>query len=242
MMTTSRAQRALALAAGAAQWERTGTDGFRVPSSQPGRFYITTPNNCECKDWVSHTYEREACKHILAVRAYLSATGETFTIEEPMTTATTEPAALDLTSLLAEGEPWIYSARYQNPLLNQWPGALIRTTVGYPRFLKLGYKLTANIKEIAPYEIFNKGLSNEDFEREYRARLDGFGVEPIRALLREAQRAAGGGPIVLLCYENVQKGGFCHRTIFGAWFTEHSGEAVVELLEPEQVQAQTALL
>jgi hypothetical protein len=106
--------------------------------------------------------------------------------------------------------------------------APVRTTVGAPRFA-LGYKLAGNVSMIAP-----SGLrSIEDraeFEAVYRARLDGFGVDKIRAALEDVARAAGAAGVVLLCFEDLDDPArWCHRTIFAAWWLEQTGEEVAEL-------------
>ena len=106
--------------------------------------------------------------------------------------------------------------------------APVRTTVGAPRF-RLGYELAGNVGMLAPYGL--RSIEDEtEFETAYRARLDGFGVEKIRAALEDIARTAGTEGVVLLCFEDLDDPTqSCHRTIFAAWWREQTGEEVVEL-------------
>jgi len=106
--------------------------------------------------------------------------------------------------------------------------APVRTTTGAPRF-RLGYELAGNVGMLAPYGL-RSIEGRAEFEAAYRARLDGFGVEEIRAALEEVARAAGTEGVVLLCFEDLDDPTqSCHRTIFAAWWREQTGEKVVEL-------------
>jgi hypothetical protein len=104
----------------------------------------------------------------------------------------------------------------------------VRTTVGAPRF-RLGYELAGNVAMLAPYGL--RTIEDEaEFEVAYRARLEGFGVEKIRAALEDVARAACARGVVLLCFEDLEDPTqSCHRTIFAAWWREQTGEEVVEL-------------
>jgi hypothetical protein len=106
--------------------------------------------------------------------------------------------------------------------------ARVRTTVGAPRFA-LGYKLAGNVSMIAPYGL--RSIEDRaEFEAAYRARLDGFGVDKIRAALEDVARAAGAAGVVLLCFEDLDDPAqWCHRTIFAAWWHAQTGEEVAEL-------------
>ncbi len=106
--------------------------------------------------------------------------------------------------------------------------APVRTTVGAPRF-RLGYELAGSVGMLAPY-----GLrlieDRAEFEAAYRARLDGFGVDVIRAALDDVARSAGAAGVVLLCFEDLDDPEqWCHRTTFAGWWREQTGEDVVEL-------------
>jgi hypothetical protein len=65
----------------------------------------------------------------------------------------------------------------------------------------------------------------------YRNRLEGAGVDAIRTELAGiAGPLEPGRPLVLLCFDRLnQKGAWCHRTMFAAWWQEHTGQDVPEL-------------
>jgi hypothetical protein len=106
--------------------------------------------------------------------------------------------------------------------------APVRTTVGAPRF-RLGYELAGNVGMLAPHGL--RSIEDEvEFEAHYRARLEGFGLEKIRAALEDVARAAGTEAVVLLCFEDLDDPTqSCHRTIFAGWWREQTGEDVKEL-------------
>jgi hypothetical protein len=103
----------------------------------------------------------------------------------------------------------------------------VGTTVGNPRF-KLGYVLAGRCGLIAPYGLFGKGLSESEFRDGYVARLEKSGVAAIRERLIEIAGEDAPG-VVLLCFEDVHAGEFCHRTVFAEWWEARTGEHVPEL-------------
>lgn len=106
--------------------------------------------------------------------------------------------------------------------------APVRTMVGAPKFT-LGYELAGSVAMLAPYGLFSIE-DRAEFEAAYRAQLDGFGVAKIRAALEDVAAAFGAAGVVLLCFEDLHDPAeWCHRTIFAAWWREHTGEEVVEL-------------
>jgi hypothetical protein len=106
--------------------------------------------------------------------------------------------------------------------------APVRTTTGAPRSW-LGYELAGNVAMLAPYGL-RRIEDRAEFEAAYRARLDGFGVEKIRAALEDFARAAGAEGVVLLCFEDLDDPEqWCHRTTFAGWWRQQTGEDVVEL-------------
>jgi hypothetical protein len=124
------------------------------------------------------------------------------------------------------GRPWLFTSRYAEPAVASFDGLKIRTTVGYPRFLKLSYQLDDYVKELAPHGIFGKGLSEQEFTTAYRQRLDRIGTDTIRARLDELHAASPSGRVVLLCFEPI--GRFCHRRLFADW-----AETALDLVVPE---------
>jgi hypothetical protein len=119
----------------------------------------------------------------------------------------------------------IYTGRYQSKWLADWPGTKIGITLGVPRF-KLGYTYR-RLRMLAPdHSMFGK--SHEEFTALYRGKLDSIGLD---AILDAVEQVAEGQDACLLCFENVEEGGFCHRTILAQWMTER-GIPVEELPDP----------
>jgi hypothetical protein len=73
--TDPRAAKAVALATDSGQWLKCrapdGRTAYGVPSSQPGRYYLTTRSSCDCYD-----ARRHECKHQLAVRLHCALVAE----------------------------------------------------------------------------------------------------------------------------------------------------------------------
>jgi len=69
--------------------------------------------------------------------------------------------------------------------------------------------------------------SDEAFEAAYLAELEEAGVDKIGDLLGRFSEKEGGRPFVLLCWERDRAE--CHRSMFGRWWTERTGEDVPEL-------------
>ncbi len=107
--------------------------------------------------------------------------------------------------------------------------APVGTTTGAPRF-PLGYELAGNIGLLAPYGLREFEDDKTRFEVAYRARLDGFGVVKIQRLLEAFAKATESPGVVLLCYEQLaDPEQWCHRTMFGNWWREQTGDEVAEL-------------
>jgi hypothetical protein len=103
-------------------------------------------------------------------------------------------------------------------------GVAIRTSLGAPRW-KLKYDIAGNIRAISPASAYLK-KPFEEYRAAYRAQLEFFGVDSIRAELAKF----GDGPLVLLCFEKLwEPGNWCHRTLFAQWWQEQTGETVPEL-------------
>ncbi|MFF3665428.1 hypothetical protein [Microtetraspora malaysiensis] len=108
-------------------------------------------------------------------------------------------------------------------------GHPVRTTVGHPRF-PLAYQLAGHARLITPLGTM-LGRPLDAYTLLYRRHLAASGVDAIRAELAEiAARHEAGRPLVLLCFDKLDKpGNWCHRSQFAAWWTEHTGEPVPEL-------------
>lgn len=116
-------------------------------------------------------------------------------------------------------------------------GTPVRSTVGFPRF-KLRYDLAGNWPEAAPERAWFSSAPYDVFRDRYRAKLDQTGVEGFRVKARNLgiqtltlnpDTDQLDKPIVLLCFDKLwQDGTWCHRTMFGEWWTDMTGEEVPE--------------
>ncbi len=101
-------------------------------------------------------------------------------------------------------------------------GRAVSTSVGRPRFFGHQY---VTLDAAAPH-----GLRHiEDlaaFAPRYLARLEEHKEEILEALI---DLAGAGEPLVLMCFENLAKGKWCHRTTLGLWLFETTGQVVPEL-------------
>ncbi|MBA0053456.1 hypothetical protein E0L36_22030 [Streptomyces sp. AJS327] len=109
-------------------------------------------------------------------------------------------------------------------------GTPVRTTVGHPRF-PLAYQLGGIARSVTPTRTLLKIEAEDAYEWAYRRLLAERGVDAIR---EELTAIAGANdlevPVVLLCFDKLSKpGNWCHRTMFGRWWTEETGEPVPEL-------------
>jgi hypothetical protein len=100
----------------------------------------------------------------------------------------------------------------------------IRISVGHPRW-KLPYQVAGAIPGLAPDRAWI-GIERAEYDPLYRAKLDAAGVEKIRAEIRALTDER---PAVLLCFESLMDGAWCHRRIFADWWQEKTGEIVAEL-------------
>ncbi len=105
----------------------------------------------------------------------------------------------------------------------------VATSVGMPKF-PMPYEIGAQAGPLAPYGLL-KVEDRDEFTSLYVARLEGFGVDAIEALLGSVAAAYEQPGVVLLCFENLEKddGAWCHRAIFAEWWQEKTGQEVTEL-------------
>ena len=108
-------------------------------------------------------------------------------------------------------------------------GVPVAISLGKPTW-PLPYEIAASVRKLMPAGLLRKPrLEPAEFERLYVQRLDAFGIERIGRRLQEIADEHGGPVLVLLCWEKVAKGEFCHRRVFTTWWQEHTGQAVPEL-------------
>ncbi len=127
----------------------------------------------------------------------------------------------------------ILTSRYFNPELRSGAYTAVKISIGTPRW-KLGYNLAGEIKELMPWGLRNIE-DREIFKAKYFERLNEVGVETIANKLRSFENL--GKPVVLLCYEDIRKGGdnWCHRTMFAEWWLEQTGEKISELVDNSKI-------
>jgi hypothetical protein len=120
-------------------------------------------------------------------------------------------------------------------------GVPVRFTVGYPRFLKLDYKIVGWARLPTPTKDI-LSLPLDAYTVAYRRILNTAGVDAIRAEL--AKLAPGADRVVLLCYERLNETDkttgqpkWCHRRIFSTYWEETTGEEVPELGASPKVAA-----
>lgn len=122
----------------------------------------------------------------------------------------------------------ITTSRYHSADLITESGLLpIGTTIGAARFLR--YELAANVGMLAPFGCRHLDEDPVAFTAAYRERLDGFGVEKIARVLEAIAAGYDSAGVVLLCFEKVHEGEFCHRRVFAEWWEEKTGQVVPEL-------------
>lgn len=119
--------------------------------------------------------------------------------------------------------------------------AIVQISQGLPRwkYCQPDY----NLAGITPEYDRHAGHSAEELRRQYRAQLDDYGVDNIRADfadLAEMMRADGSqAEPVLCCHE--KDGSTCHRRWFAEWWQEKTGETIPELDLSSRAQSRAIL-
>jgi hypothetical protein len=114
-------------------------------------------------------------------------------------------------------------------------GVPIRFTAGYPRFLKLDYRIAGHAKLVTPTRAtLALGADKGAYTVAYLRQLEEAGIDAIRDEIRRI--TDGRGRAVLLCFERLNETDrttrqpkWCHRTIFANWVMRQAGEDVPEL-------------
>lgn len=127
----------------------------------------------------------------------------------------------------------IYTSRYANPELKGDRYYTVGISLGHPRW-RLGYSVSTKVKDLAPDKSM-WDVSEDEFNRMYREKLDGIGEAEMENLINYLVRSADKKDIVLLCFEDIRiDGQYCHRTTLGRWLTEKLGIEVQELPDPSK--------
>jgi hypothetical protein len=102
----------------------------------------------------------------------------------------------------------------------------VQTSLGSPRFIAEA-KDWPQVGQLAPHGLM-KITDRDEFETRYRARLDGHGVLAIAEALHAiyAAQPAPRLPLALLCFEDLDKGDWCHRRTFAAWWEKNTGQVI----------------
>jgi hypothetical protein len=117
----------------------------------------------------------------------------------------------------------IFTSYYANRSLQIGDYTLIGISIGKNRWVKVDAYLT----NIAPTWNMVKMTDPIEYRKLYFKKLDAVGVNNIREAFESIQSDK---PLVLLCYENLQKPEkWCHRTMFAEWWKEKTGEVIEEL-------------
>lgn len=115
-------------------------------------------------------------------------------------------------------------------------GVPVQTSNGKPKW-PLRYSLIHAAPKIFPAFKDIQIADQDEFNRRYVARLEWITVDRIEAELNSIAQQAGDDRLVLLCFEDLSKGKWCHRTTFAQWWMQSTGEIVEELgrmpAEPE---------
>ena len=107
-------------------------------------------------------------------------------------------------------------------------GVPVQTSLGRPKF-PLDYELHEQVRELMPRGLFGKGLSEDEFTRGYRERLDRLDLDALRAQFDWISKRNGHKRVVLLCFEDVRAGEHCHRRDFADFWFERRGERIPEV-------------
>lgn len=110
-------------------------------------------------------------------------------------------------------------------------GVPVKISNGHPSWIT--YPLHAALPALYPdwslVRSLKNGLPHAEFAQIYREGLDQLSITDIYDGLHMIAHHYGDEHLVLLCYESLKGDAICHRTVFGQWWTERTGELVVEL-------------
>lgn len=122
----------------------------------------------------------------------------------------------------------IYTGRYSDKRLNNDNYFIVGISRGKPKF-KIDYTIDTQLYLLAPTRDM-WGKIGEEFTELYVDYLNK-NIEKICYIVGKLKREANsqGKDLVLLCFEDLNKGKTCHRTRFKNWYEEVTKEEVIEL-------------
>jgi len=106
-------------------------------------------------------------------------------------------------------------------------GTPVRTSLGRPRWWTGTLSVGALVTEITPRGWYLRSPEPE-YVLAYNAQLARYGPEVIQGRF-DAIAAEHGEPLVLLCFERLASGSWCHRSLFSAYWLGETGQVVPEL-------------
>jgi len=98
----------------------------------------------------------------------------------------------------------------------------VRISRGAPRW-RTPYKIAGVARSLVPASEL-MGLHKSDYRAVYIAALESAGVGTIMAELEPF-----GPDAVLMCFESLHDGTWCHRRIFADWWERKTGGVIAEL-------------
>ncbi len=103
----------------------------------------------------------------------------------------------------------------------------VRSSLGVPRFIA-NAQAWPYASTTAPYGL--RGIGDQaEFRKAYRHRLHKIGIDKVYDQIATIAADYPGQPLVLLCYEDLTKGEWCHRTLFAEWWFEKTGQQIPEM-------------
>jgi len=113
-------------------------------------------------------------------------------------------------------------------------GVPVRTSMGMPKWWGGAVEFVSDLRPVTTWRSMDGPV---DDERRYRSLLYKRAEHVFDQLDELTAKYGPDQPLVMLCYENVMKGDYCHRTWAGRWLAEQ----VPGITIPELVHARGSL-
>lgn len=107
-------------------------------------------------------------------------------------------------------------------------GASVRISLGLPRGATHVTVPDCSIHELTPRGWYLNKAADE-YLKHFREQLDRYGVEEIGDIFEKLTGFVSGRPLILLCFERLNRNPECHRRDFADWWEEKTGEIIPEL-------------